>query len=101
LEFIAAGSDPARRRFPDLDHDATLVDVTVVADSGAVYGGDAAWLMCLWALAGYRAVSLRLAGPGLRPLARRMVRAASRIRTATIDGDYGQDCDDARCRPDA
>jgi len=69
--------------------------VTVVADTGAVYEGDAAWLVCLWALDGYRGLAQRLSAPRLRPLARRVVAAAAAIRGA----QYGQTCDDACARP--
>jgi predicted DCC family thiol-disulfide oxidoreductase YuxK len=90
MDFVAAGSPEARRLFPALDHARTLAEITVVADTGDVYTGDAAWLMCLWALSGYRSLALRLAEPGLRPLARRAVAAAAAIRE-------GNRCDDDRC----
>ncbi|TCB95627.1 DUF393 domain-containing protein [Micromonospora zingiberis] len=80
LEFVPAGSAEARRRFPGLDHDATLRDLTVVADTGAVYTGDGAWFACLWALADHRATADRLARPHLLPLARRMIATASAVR---------------------
>ncbi|GGM22321.1 hypothetical protein GCM10011608_03880 [Micromonospora sonchi] len=80
LEFVPAGSTEARRRFPGLDHDATLRDITVIADTGAVYAGDGAWFACLWALADHRATADRLARPHLLPLARRVVATASAIR---------------------
>ena len=54
LVFVPAGSAEARQRFPGLDHAATLRDLTVIADTGAVYVHDGAWLACLWALADYR-----------------------------------------------
>ncbi len=103
LEFIAAGSAAARRRFPDLDHDATLQDLTVVADTGEVYAGDGAWLACLWAIAGYRELADTLARPHLRPVARRVVAAAAAVREHTRDGGYGEgddgeDCAGDRCR---
>jgi predicted DCC family thiol-disulfide oxidoreductase YuxK len=93
LEFVAAGSAQARQRYPALDHARTLREITVVADTGAVYTADAAWLVCLWALAGFRATAYRLARPGLRPLARQVVAAASGIRELTSTG-YGQECDE-------
>lgn len=49
-----------------------LAQVTVVASDGAVYRGVNAWLICLWALRGYRGWSLRLAKPSLRPWAERL-----------------------------
>ncbi|WP_341719410.1 DCC1-like thiol-disulfide oxidoreductase family protein [Micromonospora sp. FIMYZ51] len=85
LEFVPAGSAEARRRFPGLDHAATLRDLTVIADTGAVYAGDGAWFACLWALADHRATADRLARPHLLPLARRMVATASAIRERVRD----------------
>ncbi|HTJ34079.1 MAG TPA: DUF393 domain-containing protein [Dactylosporangium sp.] len=102
LEFLAAGSDEARRRYPALEVEQTLADITVVADDGGVYTGDAAWLMCLWALDGYRGLAARLAQPHLRPLARQVAASAGSLRTAlrrreaAADGSgtdgYGRDC---------
>ena len=82
LEFVAAGSDEARRRYPTLDHAQTLKEITVIGDDGAVYVDDSAWLMCLWALDGYRGLAARLSQPHLRPLARRVVAAAAGVRDA-------------------
>ena len=100
-------SPDARRLFPGLDHDATLREITVVADTGEVYLGDAAWLACLWALAEHRALAYRLARPALRPVARQLVSAAAAVRELSQNsGDrqsgYGDhddraDCTDDRC----
>nr|MDT0660751.1 DCC1-like thiol-disulfide oxidoreductase family protein [Micromonospora sp. DSM 115978] len=103
LGFLPADSPAARRRFPDLDHDASLRDITVVADTGEVYAGDGAWLACLWALVGYRSLADRLARPGLLPVARRVVAAAAALREQTRepgygDRDDGRDCAEDRCR---
>jgi len=89
LEFVAAGSDEARRRYPTLDHAQALKDITVIADDGGVYVGDSAWLMCLWALDGYRGLAARLSQPHLRPLARRVVAAAAGVRNS---GNSGAAC---------
>ncbi|MCY1140443.1 DCC1-like thiol-disulfide oxidoreductase family protein [Actinoplanes sp. Pm04-4] len=106
LEFVPAGSDEARRRFPGLDHEATLRDVTVIGDEGSVYVGDGAWVACLWALADYRAMAERISSPALLPTARRFIAAASAVRERTREGFdaeaaeagyYGDGCDD-RCR---
>ncbi|GAB1642722.1 thiol-disulfide oxidoreductase DCC family protein [Krasilnikovia sp. MM14-A1259] len=96
LEFVAAGSAEARRRFPDLDHATTLRDLTVIADTGDVYVSDGAWLACLWALADHRALAERLSSPRLLPAARRFIAAASAVRERTRTPDYGDVCDD-RC----
>ncbi|MCO8272069.1 DUF393 domain-containing protein [Actinoplanes sp. TRM 88003] len=104
LEFVPAGSEEARQRFPGLDHAATLRDVTVIGDDGSVWIGDGAWVACLWALADYRATAERMSTPALLPTARRFIAAASavRARTRSVDFDnspayYGDGCDD-RCR---
>jgi predicted DCC family thiol-disulfide oxidoreductase YuxK len=73
LVFLPAGSTEACQRFPQLNHAATLDELTVVSDEGAVYSGANAWVICLWALQGYRAWALRLSSPELLPLARRVV----------------------------
>lgn len=82
LALVAAGSDQARRRFPELDHTTTLREITVVGDSGQVYQGDAAWLVCLWALAEYRPLAHRLSTRAGAPVARAAVLAAARYREA-------------------
>jgi predicted DCC family thiol-disulfide oxidoreductase YuxK len=82
LRFAPAGSAEARALFPGLDHAATLRDLTVIADDGTYYMGDGAWLACLWALADYRAMALRLSTPRMLPAARRFIAAASAVREA-------------------
>ncbi|HMZ82505.1 MAG TPA: DCC1-like thiol-disulfide oxidoreductase family protein [Acidobacteriota bacterium] len=78
--FVPAASEFARRRFPDLNHRATLQDLTVVSDKGDVYYGAKGWLMCLWALREYRHWSLKLSAPEYLPTVRRFVSMISRNR---------------------
>jgi len=73
LEFVAAASNQARQRFPELDPAETLKEMYVVDEHGQVYRGEKAWLMCLWALEDYRDWSLRLAKPGRIDHAKRFV----------------------------
>ena len=80
LDFIAAGSSEARERYPQLDHAATLKDLTVVSDDGNYYSGAKGWLMCLWALREYRGWAIRFSSPELMPLARRFVVKVSSLR---------------------
>lgn len=80
LRFVAAGSDQARRLFPALDPSSTLKTLTVVADSGAVYRGEKAWVVCLWALRDYRETAMDLSAPEMMPVARRFVAWISRHR---------------------
>lgn len=80
LVFIPCKSDEARRRFPQLDHDLTSRDLTVIGDQGEVYMGPKAWLMVLWALCQYREWSYRLSTPQLLPTTRRVVSLISQHR---------------------
>ncbi|MFD7547061.1 thiol-disulfide oxidoreductase DCC family protein [Streptomyces sp. NPDC059816] len=82
LDFVPAGSEQARRRFPALDHGSTLVDITVVADGGQVYRAANAWVVCLWALAEYRPTAHRLSSRKGAKLAKGAVIAASKYREA-------------------
>jgi hypothetical protein len=83
---VAAGSDEARRRFPGLDHRATLDEITVVGDAGQVYRGAAAWVVTLWALREHRPLAHRLSTPAGARLARGAVLAAAKWRGAQWGG---------------
>ena len=80
LRFLAAGSPAARELVPDLDHASTRGEVTVVADDGAVYRGERAWLICLWALRKYRRKAAQFSKPGRQAAARMFVLWVSRHR---------------------
>ncbi len=80
LLLVPVKSDEARARFPMLDHEPTVNDLTVISDDGAVYFGPKAWLMVLWALCRYREWSYRLAAPELLPTTRRVVSLISEHR---------------------
>ncbi len=80
LVLVPVKSDEARKRFPELDHEPTVNDLTVISDQGAVYFGSKAWLMVLWALSSYRAWSYRLSSPELLPTVRRVVSLISQHR---------------------
>ncbi|MDH6579891.1 DCC1-like thiol-disulfide oxidoreductase family protein [Kitasatospora sp. MAP5-34] len=86
LEFVAVNSAEARERFPGLDHQATLGEITVVADTGEVWRGPQAFVTCLWALAGHRPLAQRLSTPTGLPLARAAAFAAAKYRAATGAG---------------
>jgi predicted DCC family thiol-disulfide oxidoreductase YuxK len=107
LEFVPAASPEARRRYPELNHDKTLDEITVVSDDGALYVGERAWVMCLWATATHRALAVRLSSPALLPLVRAAAYAAAGLRTTsrgatsptpTGGGDYPDPCA-GTCRP--
>ncbi|MGW1276452.1 thiol-disulfide oxidoreductase DCC family protein [Streptomyces tsukubensis] len=95
LDLVPAGSALARELFPSLDHQATLRRITVVGDGGQVYTDDAAFLVCLWALADHRDKAAWLASPAGKPFIRAAVLAASAYRESTgaagrrLDGPGG------------
>src|SRR5271163_5320585 len=80
LEAIPAGSEKARRMFPELEQVAGRNDLAVVSDEGSVYLNDRAWIMVLYALEEYRDWAARLTHPLLMPLARQAYAALSRNR---------------------
>lgn len=71
-KFVPLDCVPAQSAACALTPEALLAQLTVVASDGAIYRGTNAWLVCLWALRRWRAWSLRLARPALRPLAQRL-----------------------------
>ncbi|BCL28201.1 thiol-disulfide oxidoreductase DCC family protein [Streptomyces aurantiacus] len=92
LELVAAGSPEAARRFPGLDHAATLEEITVIGDGGQVYRGASAWVVTLWALAEHRPTAHRLSTPAGARLARGVVLAAAKWRGglwARREGTWG------------
>ncbi|MFE5729757.1 thiol-disulfide oxidoreductase DCC family protein [Streptomyces sp. NPDC056528] len=96
LDLVPAGSQEARRRFPALDHAATLREITVIGDRGQVYRETAAWIVCLWALAEHRPRAHWLATPAGQPFARMTVLAAAKWREA-LKRPGGDGCGDGRC----
>ena len=80
LEVIPAGSQTARKMFPQLEQIASQNDLAVISDEGAVYLNDRAWIMVLYALEEYRDWAARLTHPLLMPLARQAYAALSRNR---------------------
>lgn len=80
LNFVPCASEAARKRYPQLNHNLTKQDLTVISEEGAVYFGPKAWLMVLWALTRYRDWSYRLATPELLPTTKRVVSVISQHR---------------------
>ncbi len=101
LDLVAAGSDEARARFPQLDHARTLQVITVVADDGRLFTGEYAWVMCLWATTAHRVLAERLARPQWLPVARAVAASVAGLRgmlKPTPGGDYPVDCA-GTCQP--
>jgi predicted DCC family thiol-disulfide oxidoreductase YuxK len=82
LCVVPAGSDRARKMFPELEKIASGNDLVVVSDDGQVFLNDRAWIMTMYALEEYRDWAKRLAHPLLLPLARQAFAAISRNRYA-------------------
>jgi len=80
LAVLEAGSDKARRLFPELESIASNDDLAVISDEGAVYLNDRAWIMVLYAMIEYRDWAARLTHPILMPLARQAFAALSKNR---------------------
>jgi predicted DCC family thiol-disulfide oxidoreductase YuxK len=77
LEFVASGSDRARKEFPRLPPG----ELAVVANTGEAWLGNNAWIVCLWALRDYREWSLRFSNPLLRLMAREAFAVISNHRS--------------------
>lgn len=71
IDFLAAGSERAKRLFPDLRSEENPSELVVVTDDGDVYTNDGAWIVCLWALVEYRPWAHRLSRGPMRHLARK------------------------------
>lgn len=81
-------ADPAcpriRTAWPRLPLPGAFDELSVLDEAGAVWRGDAAWLMLLWATRAYRAEALRLGGAGRVASARhRVMRLALRAPPKT------------------
>jgi predicted DCC family thiol-disulfide oxidoreductase YuxK len=82
LCVVPAGSEKARKLFPELEKIASANDLAVISDDGQVFLNDRAWIMTLYALEEYRDWAKRLAHPLLLPLARQAFATISRNRYA-------------------
>src|SRR5258706_12142995 len=78
---IPAQSVRAAQLFPS-QASQTPRELTVISDQGAIYLGNHAWIMCLYALRHYRHWARRLSHPMLLPLARQAFAALSVHRSA-------------------
>jgi predicted DCC family thiol-disulfide oxidoreductase YuxK len=78
IGFMASDSSEARRRFPGLPSD----ELAVVANTGEVWLGNLAWIVCLWAMRDYRDLAFRLTSPLLLPMAREAFAIVSKNRSA-------------------
>jgi predicted DCC family thiol-disulfide oxidoreductase YuxK len=82
LRFLPLQTALAQNLFPGLAQFHPARQLVCVSDLGEVYVGDGAWIVCLYALRGYREWSRRLARPALRPYAARICNLVSQHRLA-------------------
>jgi predicted DCC family thiol-disulfide oxidoreductase YuxK len=80
LEFIPYDSAEAKRRLPVINELDADKEIVVMADTGEVWQGATAWVMCLWALREYREWSVRLASPTMQGMAKKVVHWISQHR---------------------
>jgi predicted DCC family thiol-disulfide oxidoreductase YuxK len=97
LAFLACTGPEARARFGDIPWLGN--DLVVVSDRGQVWAGPAAFVICLWALVGWRDWSYRLASPLLAPLAKRLFTYLSSHRRS-VAALFEHRCRDGHCRSD-
>jgi len=80
IVFLPYQSDEALRLCPRLRELHPEREVVVMADTGEIYQGDAAWITLLWATARWRSLAVDLSRSALRGLARRVIHAISENR---------------------
>jgi predicted DCC family thiol-disulfide oxidoreductase YuxK len=78
IKFLAAGSTEAQRAFPQIPPG----ELAVVANTGEVWLGNSAWIVCLWALRRHRDLAFRLTSPPLLRMAREAFFVVSKNRYA-------------------
>ena len=78
IQFVAAGSAEARKKCANLPPG----ELAVIADTGEIWLGNRAWIICQWALRDYRNLAVRLTSPLLLLLAREAFTVVSRNRFA-------------------
>lgn len=91
VRFVAVDSLLAAQRFPHLDLAESRREITVVTDTGYVYRGKAAFILCLWALRRTRGLALQMAAGRKATVLKTMVGATGWFREVMLHGG----CDDA------
>jgi predicted DCC family thiol-disulfide oxidoreductase YuxK len=82
ITFLAYQSPEMAALFPELLALRPDQQIIVLADNGAIYQGDSAWLMLLWATDRWRSLAETLAAPAYRGLVKRVVTSISDRRLA-------------------
>jgi predicted DCC family thiol-disulfide oxidoreductase YuxK len=96
VDLLPAGSTVARERFGSLPWLGN--ELIVIDDRGRAWLGAAAFVMCLWATARYRAWAYRLARPAFAHHTERFFRFVSKRRdrwSRWFEGDECTYCDES------
>lgn len=80
IHLVGVGSPLAAKLFPDLDLAAARETLTVVDDVGTLYQGDAAWIVCAWALPGLRGAADHFATGWRRNVVRAGANTLNKVR---------------------
>ena len=78
IHFMVSGSPEAHAKFRGLP----AGELAVVANTGEVWLGNHAWIVCLWALRSYRDLAFRLTSPLFLLMAREAFAVLSKNRAA-------------------
>ncbi len=80
LSFMPLQSPEIPALYPGIENLDLRTQMVAVSDSGNIYQGSSAWIMCLYALRDYRDWAYRLAHPALLPMARKVCEMVSENR---------------------
>lgn len=80
LRFVPLQSAEIATMYPQIKGLDLRAQMVALTDSGNIYQGSSAWIMCLYALRDYRDWSYRLAHPAMLPMARKVCEMVSANR---------------------
>ena len=72
VEFLSYASEAAKERFPDLAEYQPEKAMVIRTDTGEIYRGAEATVICLWSCSEYRGLAMKLRKPIFLPLARKI-----------------------------
>lgn len=96
IEYLSTNSTVARERYGDIPWLGE--ELVIVADTGDIWAGSAAFIVALWALRDWRHWSFRLTGSMLSPLAERFFLQISKKRHWLGTLLSHNDCPGGSCR---
>lgn len=79
-EFLAYDHPRAASVARGIPREELSEEIHAVADTGEVWVGGDAWILALWTTVAHRSLAASLAGPALRPMAKRLALAIAARR---------------------